>query len=306
MDDEGNNGRLNYWCNSCQKIISFSSSSERVICPTDPNHTLARFTPLVRDDGQRLYWCSICRTHLLLTSAFANTFTCTRCANPICQIRGLTVYRQGRFGVIMDPPDSYHDLHPRLPLVEHIILDHNDGEALSIGAFPPARPEAAPEPVIAAIPTVKISESHLAADDSAHCTVCLEAFEVGVEVRELRCKHFYHNDCILPWLRSTNSCPICRRETTLIGILEHKYEREGGGINWIMMMRRRLSDYLGSFVARLKRRFCDYLGSVVTRLKRRFCEPWLLGRHIHLLVNSVVICSISGHLIIIIIIVNLI
>ena len=36
---------------------------------------------------------------------------------------------------------------------------------------------------------------------SSSCSICLEDFEVGEKVRLLpRCQHFYHTDCVLPWL----------------------------------------------------------------------------------------------------------
>lgn len=75
------------------------------------------------------------------------------------------------------------------------------------------RPGAPPalESAISKIPTVKINEAHLK-NDSAHCPVCMEEFKVGGEASELPCNHIFHSECIVPWLRLHNSCPVCRHE----------------------------------------------------------------------------------------------
>ncbi|KAI8061387.1 hypothetical protein BDF21DRAFT_403177 [Thamnidium elegans] len=43
------------------------------------------------------------------------------------------------------------------------------------------------------------------------CVICLEAFKIGDEVRELPCHHEYHTICIDPWLTSKScECPLCK------------------------------------------------------------------------------------------------
>lgn len=63
---------------------------------------------------------------------------------------------------------------------------------------------------IDSLPTIEIDQVHLELE--SHCAVCKEPFELGTSVREMPCKHIYHEECILPWLALHNSCPVCRHE----------------------------------------------------------------------------------------------
>lgn len=48
-------------------------------------------------------------------------------------------------------------------------------------------------------------------DDSEEvCAICREQFNKSNETIMLHCKHMYHKNCILEWLKEQNTCPICR------------------------------------------------------------------------------------------------
>lgn len=48
--------------------------------------------------------------------------------------------------------------------------------------------------------------------DDLTCAICKDSLSVGTIVNQLPCLHFYHRSCILPWLSTRNTCPLCRFE----------------------------------------------------------------------------------------------
>ncbi|KAK6802977.1 hypothetical protein RDI58_000761 [Solanum bulbocastanum] len=62
---------------------------------------------------------------------------------------------------------------------------------------------------IDSLPSVKSFES------SNNCPICMEEFGINSEASQLPCKHFFHNDCIFPWLINNNTYPLCRHKLPL-------------------------------------------------------------------------------------------
>jgi hypothetical protein len=60
--------------------------------------------------------------------------------------------------------------------------------------------------------THKSSQSKSADTESQQnqCSVCLEKFQEGEELRILPCFHKYHKSCIDRWFRDSPACPICK------------------------------------------------------------------------------------------------
>ena len=44
------------------------------------------------------------------------------------------------------------------------------------------------------------------------CAVCKDEFIIGEECLLMPCNHHFHENCLLPWLKERNSCPVCRYE----------------------------------------------------------------------------------------------
>ncbi|KAM7449665.1 hypothetical protein ABFA07_002576 [Porites harrisoni] len=71
-----------------------------------------------------------------------------------------------------------------------------------------AGPPPADSERIETLPKVIITQELV--DACVDCAVCQEKFSLDEEARQLPCKHYYHFDCIEPWLKMHDSCPVCR------------------------------------------------------------------------------------------------
>ncbi|KAK8547004.1 hypothetical protein V6N13_099749 [Hibiscus sabdariffa] len=60
---------------------------------------------------------------------------------------------------------------------------------------------------IEAMPSVEIGES-----EYGECVVCLEELKPGEVVKEMPCKHKFHDGCIEKWLVIHGTCPVCRHK----------------------------------------------------------------------------------------------
>lgn len=52
--------------------------------------------------------------------------------------------------------------------------------------------------------------------DDKECTICMEEYMPNDEITPLPCdaRHYFHSKCIENWLKSNNSCPLCKKPIT--------------------------------------------------------------------------------------------
>ncbi|BGO90774.1 hypothetical protein NBRC10512_002846 [Rhodotorula toruloides] len=81
-------------------------------------------------------------------------------------------------------------------------------------AFPRAAgragPQPAPDDMIEKLPRLKVSQDLLDMSTVDSCGICLDAFQLSDSAVALPCKHLYHEDCLVPWLKTSGTCPTCR------------------------------------------------------------------------------------------------
>ncbi|KAK8567290.1 hypothetical protein V6N13_105266 [Hibiscus sabdariffa] len=78
---------------------------------------------------------------------------------------------------------------------------------------------------IEAMPSVETGES-----EDGECVVCLEEWKPGEVVKEMPCKHKFHDGCIEKWLAIHGTCPVCRYKMPVdeedMGIKRDELRRE--------------------------------------------------------------------------------
>lgn len=69
------------------------------------------------------------------------------------------------------------------------------------------------EEELSSLPTHKFHETANSSGGSCNnkdCSICLEQYQEGDQVRTLPCLHHFHSRCIDTWLNQKSSCPVCK------------------------------------------------------------------------------------------------
>jgi hypothetical protein len=53
-------------------------------------------------------------------------------------------------------------------------------------------------------------------EEGIECIICMVEYSPEDDIIQLPCdpRHFFHSDCIVSWLKSNNSCPLCKKPIT--------------------------------------------------------------------------------------------
>lgn len=61
-------------------------------------------------------------------------------------------------------------------------------------------------------PQVVVTKEDLLDETNSHCAICLERHLLASSATRMLCGHLFCTGCIEEWLRTANSCPVCRYE----------------------------------------------------------------------------------------------
>ncbi|PHH78585.1 hypothetical protein CDD80_6627 [Ophiocordyceps camponoti-rufipedis] len=89
-------------------------------------------------------------------------------------------------------------------------------------AAPPASAEA-----LRTLERKSVDREMLRGESKTECTICIEDMTIGDQAVVLPCKHWFHEDCVVLWLKEHNTCPICR--TPIEADNANNSHNQGGG-----------------------------------------------------------------------------
>lgn len=72
-------------------------------------------------------------------------------------------------------------------------------------AAPPASEEA-----LNRLERKTVDKGMLSTDEKTECAICIDDMQEGQKAVFLPCKHWFHEECVVLWLKEHNTCPVCR------------------------------------------------------------------------------------------------
>ncbi|CAA7018139.1 unnamed protein product [Microthlaspi erraticum] len=114
-----------------------------------------------------------------------------------------TAHMDFDFGIFLDGVYEYGENQVDFGAVVSRMFDND--EYGDVGSPPAA------QSVVDRLPDVKITAEEVSKGNMV-CAICKDEIVAEERIKRLPCRHYYHGECIVPWLGIRNTCPVCRFE----------------------------------------------------------------------------------------------
>jgi len=99
----------------------------------------------------------------------------------------------------------------------------------------------------------------------AECAVCKEEFEFNCEILRIpTCKHYFHQDCLIRWIKLQGWCPVCRAKIETEKVTENENKQEDCDVDDNTRHSCNHMMHHPTAVAHLAEQFCDAAGNTET------------------------------------------
>ncbi|KAL1211379.1 E3 ubiquitin-protein ligase RING1 [Cardamine amara subsp. amara] len=146
-------------------------------------------------------------------------------------VNNVVNYIEQAEGIMINPDDIDPSYYLYLASMDENHNGHYDADAIlgqmfdnesGIRGNPPAAKR-----VIEDLPVVELTVEEVNKGNIV-CAVCKDEMVLEEKVRRLPCRHFYHGECIIPWLGLRNTCPVCRYELPTDDLEYERHRSETG------------------------------------------------------------------------------
>ena len=155
--------------------------------------------------------------------------------------------------------ESHHRefVHPLLRLFMQSLLEiPNNEEDILERSFQEQKSISTPCSIdfINKLEELDITEENI--KDNLSCAICQDKFKIGEKIISVPCKpmpHYFHiqnENCegIIPWLKTNNTCPICRTEFPKEDIQEEQENNDNDNVSNINASNINANDILNTFL----------------------------------------------------------
>jgi len=86
--------------------------------------------------------------------------------------------------------------------------DYDDAVTQSLDSLDVLEKSALSKAQIRKLKSVKLNPEHV--EKELQCTICMGYLKLNCQVKQIPCNHYFHEHCLVPWLKMNATCPNCR------------------------------------------------------------------------------------------------